>query len=312
MTVSSGFFNSKNGDRKYDALQVGELFDGLINDGVYETIYNKFRVTSYDGKRTIQVDTGRGWFHHTWIKNDRPKIYTLADSKSVYSRIDAVIIEVSLHHSVRADNIKIITGTEAVSPTRPTLCKGTNDIWQYPLAYITVKGATSTGQSNITTANITNMVGTSACPFVTGVVSVMNIDMLVAQWEAQWKEMMQKWYTDRDREYQEWSKEKKHDFFNWFNSLAILLDGDVATNLAGEIVKIEHILDVLARERRIYKSVLDSDYDPVLDDYGDPIGGSVYFAPTSKENVIYVSGGGSSSNNDIEAIPNSTIDAMFK
>lgn len=308
MTVSSGFFNSKNGDRKYDALQVGELFDGLINDGVYETIYNQFHVTSYDGKRTLKVDTGRGWFHHTWIKNDRPKLFTLADSKSTYNRIDAMVIEIDLY-SVRTDDIKLITGTESLTPTRPTLLQGENGVYQIPLSYVNVKGISTTGQSNVTTADITNMVGTSACPFVTGVVSVMNIDMLVEQWGAQWKDMLQEWYDIHDRDYKEWSNDKKHDFLNWFRDLQVLLDGDVAENLAKEILRIDNILDTLAKERRIYKPIWDSDYDPILDNYGDPIGGAVYFAPTGKENVIYVNGGSNSC--DTEPIPINSIDAIF-
>ena len=34
MSVSSGFFNSLNGDRKYNAAQMSAIFDGLIIDGV--------------------------------------------------------------------------------------------------------------------------------------------------------------------------------------------------------------------------------------------------------------------------------------
>lgn len=307
MTVSSGFFNSKNGDRKYDALKVGELFDGLINDGVYETIYNQFHVRTYDNKRTLSVDTGRGWFHHTWVKNDRMKLYSLADSKSTYPRIDAVVIEVNLNHPVREDSIKVITGTESVTPERPSLVKG-DGIYQYPLAYITVPGLSSSGQSNVTTSHITNMVGTSSCPFVTGVVKVMNIDMLVEQWGSQWKDMLNKWYIDYALEFNEWAKDRKYEFLNWFKDLQVMLDGDVAENLAKEILRIDNFLDTLARERRIYQTVLDSNHDPILDDRGDPIGGDVYFAPTGAENVIYVKGSGTA---DVEPISDSSIDSIF-
>lgn len=308
MTVTSGFFNSKNGDRKYDALQVGELFDGLINDGVYETIYNQFHVTSYDGKRIIKVDTGRGWFNHTWVKNDTPKLFTIEDSKSTYNRIDAMVIEVNINHTGRRDDVRYIVGTESVNPQRPMLVKGVDGIYQYPLAYITVPGLTSTGQANVTTAHITNMIGTSECPFVTGVVSVMNIDILVEQWNAQWKNMIQKWYDVHDTEWHEWANEHKHDFISWFKSLNVMLDGDVAANLAGDILRLEKVLNTLATDRRLYKLVLDHDYDPVLDNFGDPLDGSVFFAPTGEENVIYVEGSGSC---DIEPIPNDVIDSLW-
>lgn len=32
----SGFFNSINGDRKYDAEEMSEIFQGLISDGLLQ------------------------------------------------------------------------------------------------------------------------------------------------------------------------------------------------------------------------------------------------------------------------------------
>lgn len=46
MSVTSGFFPSLSGDRKYSALQMGMLFDGLIQDGVYMGIGKHFEVTA--------------------------------------------------------------------------------------------------------------------------------------------------------------------------------------------------------------------------------------------------------------------------
>ena len=47
MTVSSGFFNSVNHDRLYDAEQVSSIFDGIIEDGVCESIGEAFMVKPY-------------------------------------------------------------------------------------------------------------------------------------------------------------------------------------------------------------------------------------------------------------------------
>ena len=33
MAVTYGFYNSSNGDRKYNALQFSRLFEGIIRDG---------------------------------------------------------------------------------------------------------------------------------------------------------------------------------------------------------------------------------------------------------------------------------------
>ena len=34
MSLTSGFYNSLDGDRTYNAEQMSELFDGIINDGI--------------------------------------------------------------------------------------------------------------------------------------------------------------------------------------------------------------------------------------------------------------------------------------
>ena len=38
MTVSYGFYNSLNGDRKYNARHMSMIFDGIIRDGVFMSI----------------------------------------------------------------------------------------------------------------------------------------------------------------------------------------------------------------------------------------------------------------------------------
>lgn len=69
MSVSYGFYNSMNGDRKYDATQMSSIFDGIINDGIYETIGDRFVVRTSGGMNVV-VGTGRAWFNHTWTLND--------------------------------------------------------------------------------------------------------------------------------------------------------------------------------------------------------------------------------------------------
>lgn len=260
MTVTSGFFNSMNGDRKYDAEQMSEIFDGVIADGVYATIYNQFAVKANEGM-TIQIDTGRAWFDHTWTKNDNVLLKTLDPPELLYDRIDAVVIDVDHTDMVRDGNIKIVKGTPSATPQNPTLANAEKHK-QYPLAYISVR----VGAESISQADITNMVGTSACPFVTGVVSVMNIDMLIRQWKAQWD----RWYNTNTNQF-------AFDFNNWFSQLQVLLDGDVAANLAGEILELKNKFKILAREHAIYETLDDSDNNAIQDSWGNNIEGDIVY-----------------------------------
>lgn len=204
MAVTSGFYNSVSGDRKYNALQMSSIFDGIIEDGVYSTIGDHFSVTAGTGN-TVIVGTGRAWFNHTWTLNDADYPVTLEPSEVVLNRYDAIVIEVNGSNAVRGNSIKVIKGTPGSSPSKPSLAKGDNNIWQHPLAYVYVPA----GSSSISQSNIEYVVGKSECPFVVAAVQSVNIDSLVAQWQ--------------------------DEFDTWFDNLEYQLSGDVAGNLQNQI-----------------------------------------------------------------------------
>lgn len=189
MAVYYGFYNSINHDRCYDALQMSAIFDGIINDGVFQNVGTHFAVRANTGL-TVNVGIGRAWFNHTWTWNDAVLPLTLAKADQVKSRIDTVVIEVNSSSNVRANAIKVLTGTPAgTNPVAPTLTN--NDyLHQYPLANIAV----AAGATSITQANITNRIGTSATPFVTGILQTINIDSLIAQWKSEWAQ----WCSNSD------------------------------------------------------------------------------------------------------------------
>lgn len=179
MALTSGFFNSKNHDRLYDATQISTLFEGLINDGVYQGVGNIFKVSASNGMN-VTVDTGRAWFNNTWTRNDALIVLTVPTAEQVLKRIDAVVLEVNSLDTVRNNTIKIVKGTPASKPSKPSLTKN-DDVHQYPLAYITVDPNVTV----ITQQKIQNAVGTSACPFVTGIIDTLDIDDLITQWSSE-------------------------------------------------------------------------------------------------------------------------------
>ena len=60
MSVTYGFYNSLNGDRKYNAEQISSIFDGLIVDGVFASIGTAFSVKAAGGL-TINVGIGKAY-----------------------------------------------------------------------------------------------------------------------------------------------------------------------------------------------------------------------------------------------------------
>lgn len=243
MSVTYGFYNSIKGDRKYNALEMSSIFDGIIVDGVYMSIGDALNVKS-SGGMGITVGIGRAWFNHTWTLNDSLLPLTLANSDVLLNRIDAIVLEVNNNTDVRKNTIKILKGTPSSKPVKPTMTEG-ELLNQHPLAYISIPaGATSISQSNIE-----NAVGTSACPYVTGVLKGMDIDKLVAQWGAQWAEWLSsntdawkafmsdntnEWKSFMAKNKNEWSaliNGNTSEFETWFEHMKDQLSEDAAGNL---------------------------------------------------------------------------------
>lgn len=285
MSVTYGFYNSVNGDRKYDAVQMSSIFDGIIQDGVFQHLGTAMMVIESEGM-IVNVGIGRAWFNHTWTLNDALLPLEVPISEVILNRIDVVVLEVDARENIRANSIKIIKGTPASSPKNPEMIK-TNDRWQYPLAYIQVNA----GVTAIRQANITNCVGTSECPFVTAPLEKMSIDALIAQWGDQWKafygaqtadmestnafwkQQWTTWYKTQTTEMEntntfwkrqweewfynyvnsntsemaEWRKDTTDIFWKWFNDLQAILEGDAASNLANKLLRLQKRMEMLER-----------------------------------------------------------------
>lgn len=286
MSVTSGFFNSLNHDRRYNAQQFSAIFDGIINDGVFANIGVAFAIT-VDSGVTINIGEGKAWFNSAWVYNDALLPKTLEGSEVVLDRIDAVVIEVDHNEAVRMGDIKIVKGTPSSSPKNPTMANEAKK-HQYPLAYIYRKA----GSTEIHQADITNMVGTSSCPYITGILQVQNIDNIVAQWEGQWNQ----WYAEQVSQAgtgtSELLAEMKSEFDIWFADVQALLEDDAATALAAQVAELQGKFDALAREGAVYDTIEDSDLDAILGSDGTPIQGKVILGVPGSGSVG--SGGGDS------------------
>ena len=69
MAVRSGYFNSRGGDRKYNAEDMSQYFRGLITHGVLQNFGGKFMVVE-NGGMSVKVKTGRAYFSDgKWMEN---------------------------------------------------------------------------------------------------------------------------------------------------------------------------------------------------------------------------------------------------
>lgn len=206
MAVTYGFYDSLNHDRLYNAQQMSAIFDGIINDGVFMSVGNQFHTVAGTGMQVI-VKSGRAWFDSTWTLNDAEYPLSIDAADVLLTRIDAVVLEVNSEVATRANTIKVVKGTPASTPAKPTLTN-TATIHQHALAYVTVTKNTTA----ITNSMIEIVVGKTETPYVTAILQTTDITDLYNQWE---------------------------DYFQtWFDTVRGTLDGDVALNLQNQITSL--------------------------------------------------------------------------
>lgn len=233
MALTYGFFDSLQGDRKYSAGDMSAIFDGIINDGVFDNVGDMMTVKA-PGGMYVTVGSGRAWFNGKWTYIDTEYPLLITDVPPINSRIVTVALEVNLDQAARQNSLKLISGDVAGTPVPPTLQQSDN-IYQYPLAYVTVKA----GATEITNSDVQVMVGTEACPFVTGILKTTNISKLFTQW---------------DGEFDDWLDDNTSEISKWFADLKTTLSEDDAAKL---LLRVKAVEDTMALMRSVTNVTLE-------------------------------------------------------
>lgn len=213
--IDYGFYNSLNGDRTYNATDFTKIFDGVIQDGVFQTIGDHFQVIQDTGSNNVcKVKTGKAWLDHTYTV--LKSVGTLEFSSVAVggqSRIDAVCIETDSVE--RVNSIIVVEGTPATNPVKPSLeVQEHPEIKRYALAYITIKQSEG---SVVKDENIENNVGANnnvdathpVLPYVLGAMQEVTVTEYITTVEAQ--------------------------IWSWFEGMKDQLSEDAAVHLQEEI-----------------------------------------------------------------------------
>lgn len=223
MSIRSGFFNSTNHDRLYDAEDFSKIFDGIIRDGVFMSEGDHFNVTARTGM-VVRVGTGRSWFLGTYTVSDEPIDFTVPAAHATLNRIDAIVIDVDKTPAVRANNVLYLEGTPATDPVPPTFAN-TSSHKQYPLCYIQV----NVGTASMSQALITNKVGLEPCPFVTGILDKIDITTLIAQWESQWNQWKNRTVSETDAWLLTHKQNWEQEYTDWYDTFTAAAESWYAT-----------------------------------------------------------------------------------
>lgn len=189
----SGFFDSINGDRRYNAEDFGRMFDGLITDGIVAGYGDAFSV-SKGGGLNIVVGTGKAHYRQKWLLLTEPETITLKARDQIYDRWDAVCVEVDTSDQARRCRLVVVEGTPAASPKYPEPGNGDTQ-WYAIIAYVRVKKVSILGPYDINAEDIVDNRGSVGFPYVTGVAQSTPTDMIRAQSKAEFDKFMQELKT---------------------------------------------------------------------------------------------------------------------
>lgn len=216
MTIRSGFFNSVDGDRKYNADDMNRPYKNLITNGVFPNPSTNLQVLVSSGM-TVQILEGDGMFGDGWAHNDAPVLVTLDAGESNLNRIDAVVIARDTSELVRDTKAYVKKGTPASSPVAPAMTRN-NYLNEYCLATVYIaSGTTSISQSMITDTRADSNV----CGWVTGLIEQVDTATLFLQWQTA---------------YEEQYRANTDAFNSWFTNLQNILSDDESA--AAEIIRL--------------------------------------------------------------------------
>ena len=141
MAMESGFFNSKNGDRKYNARDISRYFEHILSSGLYKSIADCMKVTAAGGMN-VQVAPGAGLIDCQWFRLDTPETLTIGTANAALPRVDAVVVRLDMTEAVRAVALAVVAGTPGAAPVAPTPTR-TDTVKEYIIAHINVAAGIS-------------------------------------------------------------------------------------------------------------------------------------------------------------------------
>lgn len=186
--IECGFFNSIDGDRKYNAEQMSNPYKRIVSDGVFATaqgnISDDLQVVAYDGLQ-VKVNRGQGMFDGKWFNSDDEIVLNLQMPDVTYDRIDTVWVVID--YDQRIGQIIVDTGVPAINP-KANARTFTEQLKYYRLADIRVKANATV----VTQSNIIDQRPSAECGFVSNLLQNSDITGLYSNWQAQFDD----WFTN--------------------------------------------------------------------------------------------------------------------
>ena len=255
MTFRSGFWNSIDGDRTYSAEDMAIPFDGIITEGVFANWGDAFKATVVN-ESTITIGSGKAWIAEKWIKND--SVYQMPIDASNYassteSRTVVVCLDLKIEPYYRFAKFDIEEQRNYSSYTDMLNALTDRDTGRNTLPLFTINFAA--GDSSIQQSNITNLVGTAWCPYVTAPVQTVTVDDIRSKWDNSYKALMENVVGNAQTKANEAVFNFEASFNTWFLTLQNQLNTNQAANLQNQITALTNQINKLVTTGTVENTV---------------------------------------------------------
>ena len=196
MAIKTGFYNSVENDRLYNAEDMSRYFAGLYTKGVLQNYKDKFAVKANGGMQ-VKVPTGKAFFSDgKYIENTADIILNVEASDVVLGRIDSVVLRSDKNENVRNAMVVLKKGTPSSNPQPPAI-----EVGEYVEELLICNIRVDKLTENLTQSNIENTVAnTDVCGYVTGLIDEVDTSDLYAQYQEAYKQF----YIESQQKFDEW------------------------------------------------------------------------------------------------------------
>lgn len=189
--INAGFFDSIDADRLYSASEMNRPYKRIINEGVFATPQGTpstdLQVVSGNNQMNIIVKKGEGLLGGKWFESPSDVTITVPSNTAIVPRRDSVIIQIDNRQSGRIANVVYREGTPSSNPMPPDINTVENVIEKRVANIYVAPSANYIGQNAIT-----DLRGSSECPWITSLIKQVDTSQLYNQWAAAY----QKYYED--------------------------------------------------------------------------------------------------------------------
>ena len=286
------FFNSKGGDRKYNAAHWANYFKPLFKSGVFN---GDLQVVA-NGAMSVTVKAGYAWLIGYGYQNTEPLVIDLEVASGNLNRYDAIKIKLDL--SARTITAYADKGGNAASPAKPANTRS-DTVFEITIAEVYIAaGTTVITQSMITDTRMDN----AKCGWVSGAVDqiyfeeqktriafdVEDFEEGIDQKQTAAGEYLQDYkdsvaddktaadaFLENFKQYlQNYTSQQQSEFEAWVETIKGILDDETAGKLLLYIQELQERADVMekiAATNEVIQNMATSDDELIVTDDGERI-----------------------------------------